>query len=256
MNDQESVDIRRVVIIPAYNEQEALPLLLSELLPLLAPDDLVIVVDDSPTKVAQLTQTVARRIAEEQKRTIVFITSGHKTGRGGAVRRGLEIAVRQYPKAGSFVECDADGSHRAQDIIKVLNEPESADVVVGSRYLHESHIVGWTLDRRLQSRALNWLIPRLMRVPLTDITNGLRRYSRNAVTILLGRRAVSESFIYLSEQAMVLQLRGLRFVELPIVFAERRAGSSSVTWRELRASIRGLFKIIKLQRSIRGEAHS
>lgn len=247
MGGHDSGEVHNVVIIPAYQEEEALPLLLSELLPLLAPDDLVIVVDDSPAEVAQLTQQISSRIAEENGRAIVFLTSGLKTGRGGAIQRGLELAFEQNPEAAWFVECDADGSHRAQDIIRVLHGPEHADIVVGSRYLRESSIIGWTLSRRLQSRVLNWLIPLILHVPISDVTNGLRRYSRNAVSVLVGHRAVSESFIYLSEQAIVLQQQGFRFAEIPIVFAERRAGMSSVTWSELRASIQGLIKILKLK---------
>jgi dolichol-phosphate mannosyltransferase len=103
----------------------------------------------------------------------------------------------------------------------------------------------------MQSRILNWMVPKALSIPITDITNGLRRYSRAAVTQLLLHHPVSTSFIFLAEQALLVDRGGFRISEVPIVFAERRAGESSVTFNELRDSVGGLRKILSLRKKIK-----
>lgn len=247
-----SLSTRRVVVIPAYNEQDTLPSLIAELKRLLTEEDtVIIVVDDSTDIVMQLTHDRCKAAVGGHGSQLHFLTSGKRGGRGAAVRRGMEFAIRHFPSAQWFLECDADGSHRAEDIYTVLNAPVAADVLIGSRYLPASHIIGWSITRRLQSHALNWLIPRLLGLKLSDITNGLRRYSRDAVDHLLEHQAVSSTFIYLTEEALVLHRSGFELCEVPITFAERRAGMSSVTVDELRASLKGLKDILLLNRQMK-----
>jgi len=240
----------RVVIIPAFNEQDALPLLVTDLMPLLTRADAVVIVDDSESSTAALTAERCAIKAGDYADRLLFVKTGTRGGRGAAVRRGLTTAARQFPNAEFFLECDADGSHRAIDISKVLITPHGPDVVVGSRYLPESRIIGWSKSRRFQSRLLNLIIPRMFNLQLNDITNGLRRYSRDAVSCLLDQIAISTNFIYLTEEALILHRSGMTFFEVPIVFEERRAGRSSVTTRELRDSLLGLLRILLKSRTL------
>lgn len=87
----------------------------------------------------------------------------------------------------------------------------------------------------------------MLGLSVRDVTNGLRRYSRTAVEQILQFQPASSTFIYLTEQALIVQRCGLMIEEVPIRFEERRAGASSVTWRELQASVEGLFQIIRLR---------
>ena len=238
---------QRVIVIPAYNEADALPLLIAELSLHLTERDLIIVVDDSTLTTARETEARCRAIAGNASHNLIFDHSHQRSGRGCAVRRGLFLALNTWPNVRWFVECDADGSHRAADVIRVLNSDLSSDLLVGSRYLPNSRIIGWSASRRIQSRALNILIPRILKLHLHDVTNGLRRYSRRAVEQLLRYDPVSSTFIYLTEQALILHRSGFLINEVPIIFEERRAGESSVTWRELRTSFRGLCRIIKMR---------
>lgn len=251
MTQSLSPNTRRVVVIPAYNEQDTLPTLIAELKKLLTEEDTVIVVDDSADIVMRLTHERCEAAVGNRGSQVHFLTSGKRGGRGAAVRRGMEFAIQHFPSAQWFLECDADGSHRAEDIYTVLNAPVTTDVLVGSRYLPASRIIGWSITRRLQSHVLNWLIPRLLGLKLSDITNGLRRYSRDAVHHLLAHQAVSSTFIYLTEEALVLHRSGFELCEVPITFAERRAGMSSVTVDELRTSLKGLKDILLLNRQMK-----
>jgi len=241
----------RVIVIPAYNESDALPLLINELASSSREEDLsVVVVDDSSLEVALETERRCFAAASKSTLRLEFLRSSKKSGRGAAVRRGLEHALVTYSRADWFLECDADGSHRAVDIMAVLNNPEPTDLIIGSRYLPSSKILGWTRGRRVQSRILNWVIPRLLSIRVNDITNGLRRYSRASVICLLKHEPVSGSFIFLAEQALLVKRGGFSIREVPITFAERRGGTSSVSWSELRASLVGLQSIYSLRKRL------
>jgi dolichol-phosphate mannosyltransferase len=126
---------------------------------------------------------------ENHNHIINYLHSNSKAGRGAAVKRGLEFARREYEECKYFLECDADGSHRPEDVVRVLKENESIDLVIGSRYLGESLISNWPKSRRLFSRILNQALPKLLRINVKDLTNGLRRYSVEATTLILKKES-------------------------------------------------------------------
>ena len=239
-----NASISTVIIIPSYNEILALPELLRELKSGLTHQDAVIVMDDSPKEISK---NIERKCLEAIKNSEVvfrFDNSGLKSGRGAAVRRGMDIALSEFPKLERILECDADGSHRPEDILKIKNSLSRADLLVGSRYLKSSKIVGWPLSRRVFSWFLNKSIPRLTGVNLKDITNGLRRYSKTAVDKILSEVQVNKGFIYLSEQAILISRASMVISEEPIIFVDRTLGKSTVTWREISNSFLGIFRLV------------
>jgi dolichol-phosphate mannosyltransferase len=146
-----------------------------------------------------------------------------------------------------IVETDCDGSHRLEDIVAVSMADKSLEFVIGSRYMQGSFIRGWSKSRRVMSRVLNLLIPRLLNVECSDITNGLRRYSRTAASILVQNIPNTKGFIYLSEQALILSQREIKPTEVPILFESRIAGVSSVTSKELFKSLLGLIQLLSIR---------
>jgi len=239
-----SVQITSAIVIPSYKETLALPLLLSELKSGLTKKDVVIVVDDSPVDIALLVHQSCLRSLDGAECEFRFIPSGEKKGRGGAVRRGMQIAINEYPNCQSIIECDADGSHRVEDILKVKNSMVQNDLLIGSRYLPDSAIIGWPLSRRVFSLILNKLIPMLVRIPIKDITNGLRKYSMASIQAILEHPQQNYGFIYLSEQAIIVRNYGLSISEVPITFVDRSLGTSTVTTHEILQSIKGVVKLI------------
>jgi threonine aldolase len=104
--------------------------------------------------------------------------------------------------------------------------------------------LGWPASRRAFSWFLNKTIPRLTGVRLHDITNGLRRYSKNAAIEILSEVQVNKGFIYLSEQAIVISKARMVISEEPIIFQDRTLGTSTVTWREIVNSLYGIIKLL------------
>lgn len=235
------------IIIPSYKETLALPKMLFELQLGLTATDAVIVMDDSPELIANKIEAACSEALRKSSASYLFINHPAKAGRGDAVRRGMVQAITLFPSLEFVMECDADGSHRPVDILRVKESKIDADLLIGSRYLLDSKVQGWPLSRRIFSRALNFIIPRVLQIKVADITNGLRRYSINAVNEIIAQNQVNKGFIYLSEQALTLEKRGLVIKELPTVFVNRTLGSSTVTWREVLASVRGVIRLVTLK---------
>jgi dolichol-phosphate mannosyltransferase len=240
--------VSTAIVIPSYNEALALPELLREIVVGLSSADAIIVMDDSSKEVSTQIQQKCHEVIKGSECKFIFNNSGHKSGRGAAVRRGMIIALDRFPDIKTILECDADGSHRPEDILMIKNSLNRADLLVGSRYLKSSEIVGWPTSRRLFSWLLNKSIPRLTKVHLRDITNGLRRYTKRAVLEILSENQVNKGFIYLSEQAILISKSGLLISEEPIIFVNRILGTSTVTWREISNSLYGILKLVLANR--------
>jgi dolichol-phosphate mannosyltransferase len=118
-------------------------------------------------------------------------------------------------------------------------------MLIGSRYLKESAIVNWPLLRRIFSKILNSLIPVLLNINVTDITNGLRRYNNQSVDLILNFKQLSFGFTYLSEQALIVRAKNLKILEIPITFINRSRGNSTVGLKEIYSSIQGVFLLLK-----------
>ena len=237
-----------VLVIPSYNESEALEVFLRELLPLLPQDSAIIIADDSVPEVSTIIQGQVDEIKMYCQKQIILDRADVKTGRGAAVKRGMKIALGAFPNLEFVIECDADGSHTPKDVMSVILHPSKCDLVIGSRYLPQSEISNWPLQRKIFSKILNMTIPRILDIPIKDITNGLRRYSINASKLLVSVESMNSGFVYLSEQASVLQRAKYSICETPIHFVNRALGESTVTSKEVIESIIGIKRIIQAKR--------
>jgi dolichol-phosphate mannosyltransferase len=235
-----------VLVIAAYKEFDNLKELLNELDLLLPANVAIIVADDTGVNTeAQIVEIVQGSLSAARNWLITF--EDKKSGRGSAVLRGFLIAQSHFSEAEYFAECDADGSHRPIDIAKILLAAPS-EFLIGSRYLPESRIEGWPVSRRIASRILNYLIPKALGIKCTDVTNGLRRYSKIATEAILKHPQVNAGFIFLSEQAIVLSSQGINPIEEPITFVNRIYGESSVGLSEVVNSLKGVGILYKNSR--------
>src|SRR3989344_9445746 len=163
------------IIIPTYNESENIESLTRSIQKNTSPTDLIFIVDDnSPDK----TGKVADKISKKAKNVIV-IHRKTKSGRGSAGLDGFRAAEKYNPAF--FIEMDADSSHNPEDIPKLLSKiREGFGIVIGSRYLKESQIKNWPLQRKIFSKFANLFAKAILNVPISDYTNGFRIYSKEA----------------------------------------------------------------------------
>jgi dolichol-phosphate mannosyltransferase len=242
--------IEVVVAIPAYNESATLPIIVKELSLSLSEKDAILILDDSTLQIHAETKSAVFAAVNKPKCQVFFSHHNGKSGRGAAVRRGMKLSIEKFPKLKYFIECDADGSHQVADIVKLKRSGIVCDLLVGSRYIKESSIIGWPIPRRVFSKILNSIIPFMLNVPLKDITNGLRRYTPRALRHILLQEPINTGFTYLSEQAFVIHVNQLKISEIPVIFVERIAGHSTVTWKEIFNSLRGITYLLLLKKKI------
>ena len=240
----QNLDVKKIILIPSYNETEALNHFLNRLLPMCSKEVAVVICDDSEELARDYIGKLVKSQITMNKCSIFVDFSEVKTGRCHAVVRGLRLTYEKFPSAEFFVECDADESHQVTDVMKILEDSHQSDFLIGSRYLPSSKIIGWPLSRRIFSRILNLLIPKLLGIKTTDVTNGLRRYSRKSVEQILALPLKTRGFITLSEIAVRLSERGFDPVDVPTIFVNRRFGKSTVTKKEIINSAKGLVSLL------------
>jgi len=161
-----------LVILPAWNEEEALPGVLDELHATLPEADFLVVNDGSTDRTA---------VAARRGRTMV-LDLPLNLGVGGAMRAGYKFAARKGYQAA--VQVDADGQHDPADVQRVVGalESEGADVVIGARFAGEG---SYTVrgPRRWAMKLLSASLSRLTRTRLTDTTSGFKASNRRAIEL-------------------------------------------------------------------------
>lgn len=227
------------VVVPTYNEAANLARLV-EALRALAQGLRILVIDDaSPDGTGEL----AGRLAASDP-GLEVIHRAEKSGRGSAVLAGFAAALRR-PEVRYVAEMDADFSHDPRELPEMVEALARGGIgmVVRSRYARGSSIVDWGPGRRVFSFAANRLARGLLDGPLSDYTNGYRAYAREALEALDRGKIDASGYIVLSEVACQLHAKGVRCLELPTVFVNRRRGESNLTCREILGAAWGLLRL-------------
>jgi dolichol-phosphate mannosyltransferase len=132
-----------------------------------------------------------------------------------------------------MVTMDADHSHDAKDIPRLLRQAESgSDVVIGSRYCREGKVEGWNFRRFIISRIANKITAELVGLPINDFTSGFRCYSRKYVEKVLPKLH-SETYEIQIETLRQARLHHAKVTETPITFTNRKMGKSKLTKNEI-----------------------
>jgi len=226
-----------LVIIPCYNEAKNIRELIETLLIIDKSIDILIIDDGSPDRTDDV---VKSRFAFHARVNIMCRL--RKMVRGSAILDGFTWALEKG-KYEKIVEMDADFSHDPKELPKLLEASKIADVVIGSRYLPNSRIIGCSTIRRLFSRFSNFYARILLKIPIHDYTSGYRVYSISAVKSLERKAISSRGYIVLSAIAYQLFKKGFLFIEVPIIFINRRRGKSNLKVVELIDAFTGILKI-------------
>ena len=230
--------MRVVAVIPTYNEKENATAMAEAALANLPADGGVLFVDDnSPDGTGEILDGIA---AKEPR--VKVLHREKKEGLGRAYVAGFAKALEMG--AERVIEMDCDFSHDPADIKRMLEAVENADVVVGSRYVKGGKCVGWPFKRWLISRCGGIFIRMVLGVPVKDPTGGFKCFRRSALEAL-GDFSCIKSFGYSFQMEMNFRMSrmGLKIVEIPITFAERRAGKSKITGSIAAETLKLVFKM-------------
>jgi dolichol-phosphate mannosyltransferase len=216
---------KTLIIIPSYNESENIVNLVDVLLKENSNTD-VLVVDDSSDNTADLVKKM--QISEPR---LYLIKREGKGGRGTAVLDGFKFALaRNYAL---IAEMDADFSHDPHEFRSLVSASGDNVLVIGSRYLSQSKIVGWPFRRKTFSKSANFYANAILGIGIHDYTNGYRVYGRGALEKLDMSKIKGAGYIVLSEISYQLFKKGVKFIEVPTLFVNRRRGVSNFSLKEI-----------------------
>lgn len=230
---------RTLVVIPSYNESENIVSLVSEILSLYPSIHVMVVDDNSPDGTATLLESHQQEWGD---RFLLVVRTGGKGGRGSAVLEGLRRALALGYDV--VFEMDADFSHKPVEIEFFLEKIQDCDMVVGSRYLPGSEIHNWGWKRTFFSKWANRYAKLILRIPLSDYTNGFRAYTREAISLLDMSAIDAKGYVVLSEVAYQLYKKGMRIGEVPTVFVNRRRGESNLGIHEI---FEAFFSVLRVR---------
>ncbi len=220
--------MQTMVVIPTYNEANNLSPLVGELRSLgIAGLQILIVDDNSPDGTGDLADDLSRRYPGE----FHILHRPAKLGLGTAYLAGFRFALSQG--ADRIVQMDADFSHSPAYIPRFLEKMDSYDVVVGSRYVEGGQLDDqWHAGRHLLSWWANSVYTRLiLGIRVGDATAGFKCWKREALQAINLDSIRSNGYIFQVEMAYVVEKLGLRVLEMPIYFEDRRIGQSKMDMR-------------------------
>jgi dolichol-phosphate mannosyltransferase len=218
-------DPRTLVSVATYNERDNLAPLVQEICKELPTADVLVIDDNSPDGTGQL----ADELAATNPRLHVLHRPG-KLGLGTAVLDGMRYAMDQGYDY--FLNMDADFSHHPRYLPALVAGMDRHDVMIGSRYVPGGGTENWPLSRRIISRAVNGLSRFLMGLSARDCSGAFRCYRVTKLRDAHLERVVSRGYSFQEEVLYRCRRAGCRFGEIPIVFANRRAGATKVNTRE------------------------
>ena len=214
--------MKSVVLMPTYNELEVLEGTVESLFESVPEIHLAIIDDNSPDGTGEL----ADRLALKNKR-ISVIHRPQKRGLGLAYVEGFEWAVAHG--FSHVVQMDSDGSHRPSDLPALLQEANSHDLVIGSRWVSGGEVKNWPAIRMLISRLGNRYAALMLGSGLKDLTAGYRIYSAKLLGKLPLSKMQAHGYGFQVEMTLRSSQAGAKIIEVPIHFVERESGESKMT---------------------------
>lgn len=211
-----------LVIIPTYNERENIEPIIARVRASVPAADILVVDDSSPDGTGRLADALAARHANVQ-----VLHRARKNGLGAAYLEGFGWGLaRGYDR---LVQMDADGSHLPEQLPRLLAAAETADVVMGSRWVPGGEVKNWPWHRRMLSQGGSIYSRILLHLRQHDVTGGYRVYTAQALERMQLSQVESLGYCFQIDMLLHAVRAKLRVVEVPITFVERTHGTSKMS---------------------------
>jgi dolichol-phosphate mannosyltransferase len=215
------------IVIPTYNEAENLPILADRVFAMGISELTILVVDDnSPDGSGQVADDLHQKYGDR----LQVIHRQRKEGLGRAYIQGLDHVLKEGASVVGMM--DADLSHPPEKLNEMLSALRDADGVIGSRYVRGGGLDrDWPVWRKALSAFGNFYARTILNLPVKDATGGFKLWRRSALESIPFRESRSNGYVFQVEQAYLAKLAGLKMVEVPIYFAERKHGDSKMSFK-------------------------
>lgn len=233
-----------LVIIPTYRERENIESMIIAISSLPVRFDILIIDDNSPDGTANIVKRL-----QSSYQNLHLIERPGKMGLGTAYLSGFDWALeRGY---NYIFEMDADFSHDPIDLVRLLkaSNEEGADLAIGSRYISGVNVINWPLSRVLISYFASIYVRIVTGMKIMDTTAGFKCYKKEVLENIRSYHIRSVGYCFQIEMKFTAWKLGYKIVEVPIVFTERKLGTSKMSggifneafWGVLRMRARSFF---------------
>jgi len=230
--------VEKLVIIPTYNEKENVSNIIQAIFSMNESFHVLVIDDSSPDGTAQIVKNLQLQYPGQ-----LFIQERQgKLGLGTAYIYGFKWAIeRNY----SYIfEMDADFSHNPKDLDRLYQAcKDGADVAVGSRYVTGGGNVNWPLDRILLSKGASIYTRFITWMPVKDPTAGFVCYKKEVLQTINLDEIGSVGYAFQIEMKYAAWSLGFKIREVPIIFKDRKYGTSKMNKGIVKEGIFGVLKL-------------
>ena len=229
---------RKIVIIPTYNEKENIERIIRKVLSLDGGYDILIIDDGSPDGTA----SIVKGLQNEFQGRLNIIERKGKLGLGTAYITGFKWAL-----ANNFdyiFEMDADFSHDPDDLPRLLDACRNgAGVAIGSRYCDGISVVNWPIGRIIMSYYASKYVRTVLGIKVFDCTAGFKCYRREVLESIDLDRIKMKGYGFQIEMNYTAYRLGFPITEVPVIFVNRKAGTSKMSGSIFVEAFWGVIKL-------------
>lgn len=236
---------KNLVIIPTYNEKENLQAIVEAVFSLSIPFHILIIEDNSPDGTAQ----IVKRMQPIYSDKLFMIERKGKLGLGTAYITGFKWALEN--EYDYICEMDADFSHNPNDLVELIQATKSgADLAIGSRYVSGVNVVNWPMGRVIMSYYASAYVRMVTGMSIRDTTAGFKCYKRRVLSTINLDEIKFKGYAFQIEMKFTTWKHGFKIVEVPIIFTDRKLGSSKMSggifseafWGVFLLKVKSIFK--------------
>lgn len=227
-----------LICIPTYNEVENIEQFIIAVFKHCPPQAAVLVIDDnSPDGTAAIVENLIEQFPEQ----LYLLKRPQKQGLGPAYLAAFAWGLaKQYD---AFLEIDADFSHNPKYIASMLVELQTHDVVIGSRNIQNGGVEGWSALRNFISKGGSMYARTILGCPIKDLTGGFNMWTRNALGKIGLANIISRGYSFQVEMKYRAFIADLSCKEIPIIFSDRKYGTSKMSRKIFFEALLNVWKI-------------
>ncbi len=216
---------KKVIIIPTYNEKENIEKIIRAVFTLEGEYHIIVIEDNSPDGTGKIVKNLQKEFPDR----LFMIERTGKQGLGTAYITGFKWAVsHEYDYV---FEMDADFSHNPDDVPRLYEacSKEGADMAVGSRYCNGISVINWPIGRVIMSYFASVFVRKVLNVQIYDSTAGFICYKRKILETIDLDNIRMKGYGFQIEMKYSAFKLGFRIKEVPIIFVDRKEGSSKMS---------------------------
>ncbi|MBQ9463163.1 MAG: polyprenol monophosphomannose synthase [Bacteroidales bacterium] len=231
--------MKNLVIIPTYNEVENIEKIIRAVFALEEGFEILIIDDGSPDGTAN----VVKSLQDAFSGRLHLMERSGKLGLGTAYLAGFKWALeRGYDYV---FEMDADFSHAPADLPRLLRActVDGADMSIGSRYCNGVSVVNWPIGRILISYFASVYVRKVLGFKVYDSTAGFICYSRKVLEAINLDGVQMKGYGFQIEMKYTAHKLGFRIEEVPVIFINRKEGTSKMSGSIFGEAFWGVIKL-------------